>query len=69
VGNAPKKTTPFLPNKGKSVAAILPENAPMSSKEDDVVATVVPSAVIGNGSFSEGDVSPTLRKKHLILKF
>ena len=42
VGNAPKKTTPFLPNKGKSVAAILPEDTPMSSEEDDVIAAVMP---------------------------
>ena len=41
----------------------------MSSKEDDVVAAVMPSTVLGNGSFSEGDMSPTLRKKHLMLKF
>ena len=68
-GNAPKKTTPFLSNKGKSVAAILPEDTPMSSEEDNVVAAVMPSAVLGNGSFSEGNVSPTLCKKHLILKF
>jgi Aspartyl protease len=69
MGNALKKTTPFLPNKGKSVAAILPEDTPMSSKEDDVVPAVMPSAVLGNSSFSKGDVSPTLHKKHLILEF
>jgi Aspartyl protease len=69
MGNAPKKTTPFLPNKGKSIAAVLPEDTPMSSKEDDVVAAVMPSTVLGNGFFSEGDVSPTLHEKHLILKF
>ena len=69
MGNAPKETTPFLPNKEKSVAAIFPEDTPMSSEEDNVVAAVMPSAVLGNSSFSEGDVSPTLHKRHLILKF
>jgi Aspartyl protease len=68
-GNAPKKTTSFLPNKGKSVAAVLPEDTSMSSKEDNVIAAVMLSTVLGNSFFSEGDMSPTLRKKHLILKF
>ena len=69
IGNTPKKTTFFLPNKGKSVAAVLPEDTPMSSEEDDVIAAVMPSTVLNNGFFSEGDMSPTLCKKHLILKF
>jgi len=40
-----------------------------SEDEDDFVTTVMPSAILGNGSFSESDVSPPLCSKHFVAKF
>jgi len=39
------------------------------SEEDNFVTVVMPSAVLGNGSFSEDDVSPPLHSKHFVAKF
>jgi hypothetical protein len=56
--------------KGKVVAAITTNNmTTMSNDDDDFVAAVMPSAILGNGSFSESDVSPPLHSKHFIAKF
>ena len=40
-----------------------------SNDEDDFVTAVMPSAVLGNGSFSESDISPPLCSKHFIANF
>jgi len=57
-------------SKGKAVASITPaEGETTSDEEGDFVTAVFPSAVLGNGSFSEEDVSPPLRSKHFIAKF
>jgi len=70
-GNAPKKDKRSAPSaKGKAVAAITTDDMTTGSDdEDDFVAAVMPSAVLGNGSFSESDVSPPLRSKHFVAKF
>ena len=70
-GNAPKKATSSVPARGKSVNVVLPDEAlaPISSDEEDAVGAIMPSAVLGNGSFSEGDVSLMFREKHLTQKF
>jgi len=71
MGNAPKKNgKPSTSVKGKSVAAVTNEDMTLASEdEDDYIAAVMPSAVLGNGSFSESDVSPPLRSKHFVAKF
>jgi len=73
-GNAPKSVT--IPSssgsssKGKAVMSITPADGEATSDEEgDFVTAVFPSAVLGNGSFSEEDVSPPLRSKHFIAKF
>jgi len=70
-GNAPKKEGKSVPSaKGKAVAAVVnDEMSTPSEDEDDFVSAVMPSAVLGDGSFSEGDVSPPLRSKHFVAKF
>ena len=40
-----------------------------SDDDDNFVATVMPSAVLGNSSFSESDISPPLCSKHFVAKF
>ena len=74
-GNAPKQPAPSssavaTKGKGKVVAAITPAEQEESEDDDgDYVTAVMPSAILGNGSFSEEDVSPPLRSKHFITKF
>ena len=69
-GKAPKKEGKPAPSaKGKAVAAITTDNMTTGSDDKDFVAAVMPSAVLGNGSFSESDVSPPLRSKHFVAKF
>ena len=74
-GNAPKQPAPSssastTKGKGKVVAAIMPAEQEESEDDDrDFITAVMPSAVLGNGSFSEEDVSPPLRSKHFIMKF
>ena len=74
-GNAPKQPAPSssastTKGKGKVVAAITPAEQEESEDDDgDFVTTVMPSAALGNGSFSKEDVSPPLRSKHFITKF
>jgi len=70
-GNAPKKLVNKATNagKGKAVAAVTNNEVAEESDDEDFVSAVMPSAVLGNGSFSEGDVSPPLRSKHFITKF
>jgi hypothetical protein len=36
---------------------------------EDFVTAVMPSAVLGNGSFSEDDVNSPMRSKHFVAKF
>jgi len=68
-GNAPKSAASSGSKaKGKSVAYVAPAEQ-SSSDEEDVIAAVMPTAVLGNGSFSEDDVSPPLRAKHFVVKF
>ena len=70
--NAPKKkgAKPSSSGKGKAVAAVTTTDDAPSESEDDYVTAVMPSAVLGNGSFSEGDVSaPPMRSKHFVAKF
>ena len=71
MGNAPKKNAkPSTSGKGKAVAAVTNEDMEEVSEDDDeCIAAVMPSAVLGNGSFSESDVSPPLRSKHFVAKF
>ena len=59
-GNAPKKDRKSAPSgKGKAVAAVTAEDMTTVSKdEEDFIAAVMPSAVLGNGSFSESNISP-----------
>ena len=73
-GNAPKQPAPSssaanTKGKGKAVAAIT--HAEQDSEDDDrnFITAVMPSAVLGNGSWSEEDVSPPLQSKHFITKF
>jgi hypothetical protein len=70
-GNAPKKNNKGGPAKGKVIAAVTMEDAdePTSSEDGDFVTAVLPCAVLGNGSFSEDDVSPPIRSKHFVAKF
>jgi len=70
-GNMPKKAArPASSNKGKAVAAVAVTTEEGSTyDEDDFVTAVMPSAVLGNGSFSEEDVSPPIRSKHFVAKF
>jgi len=72
--NAPKKERKSYPlAKGKGVATVAAvvndEMSTLSEEEDDFVSAVMPSAILGNGSFSEGDVSPLLHSKHFVTKF
>ena len=71
VGNAPKKNgKPSTSGKSKAVAAVTNKDmTSVSEDEEDCIAAVMPSAVLGNGSFSESDVSPPLRSKHFVAKF
>ena len=69
-GNAPKKEEKPAPSaKGKAVAAITTNDMTTGSDDEDFVAAVMPSAVLGNGSFSESDICPPLHSKHFIAKF
>ena len=70
-GNPPKKNgKPFTSGKGKAVAAVTNEDmVSVSEDEEECIAAVMPSAVLGNGSFSESDVSPPLQSKHFVAKF
>jgi len=70
-GNAPKKDRKPAPSgKGKAVAAITAEDmTTVSDDKEDFVAVVMPSAILGNGSFSESDVSPPISSKHFVAKF
>ena len=69
-GNAPKKEGKPAPSaKGKAVAAITTDDMTTGSDDEDFVAAVMPSAVLGNGSFSESDISPPLHSKHFVAKF
>ena len=40
-----------------------------SDDDDNFVATVMPSAILSNSSFSESDISPPLCLKHFVAKF
>ena len=69
-GNAPKKEKAPHLTKGKAIAAIMTDNMTTGSdNNNNFVAAVMPSAILGNGSFSESDVSPPLCLKHFIAKF
>ena len=70
-GNAPKEEKRSAPStKGKVVSAITIDNMTTGDNDDnDLVATVMLSAILGNGSFSESNVSPLLHSKHFIAKF
>ena len=70
-GNAPKKDRKSHPStKGKAVAAVTnDEMSTLSEDDDDFISTIMPSAILRNGSFSEGDVSPPLCCKHFVTKF
>ena len=66
-GNAPKQPAPLsststFKGKAKAVASITPaeEGESDEDNEGDFVTAVMPPAVLGNGSFSEEDVSPPL---------
>jgi hypothetical protein len=54
--------------KGKSIAYVAPAEQ-SSSDEEDIVAAVMPTAVLGKGSFLEDDMSPLIRAKHFVVKF
>jgi len=72
VGNAPRKKDKGAPaSKNKPVASVTTADAGEAdvSDEDDFITVVMPSAVLGNGSFSEDDVSPPMRSKHFVAKF
>ena len=70
-GNAPKSYRDVAKgtagSKGKAVTDAAADESNVS-EEDDFVTAVMPSAVLGNGSFSEDDVSPPLRSKHFVAK-
>ena len=70
-GNAPNEEKRSAPStKGKVVSAITIDNMTTSDNDDDdLVTTVMPSAILGNGSFSESNVSLPLHSKHFIAKF
>ena len=75
-GNAPKQPASSSlastsKGKAKAVASVTPaeEGESDEDNEGDFITAVMPLAVLGNGSFSEEDVSPPLRSKHFITKF
>ena len=72
VGNPPKrKNKGAHTSKNKPIASVTTADAgePDTSDEDDFVTVVMPSAILGSGSFSEDDVSPPMRSKHFVAKF
>ncbi|KAF8868392.1 hypothetical protein CPB84DRAFT_1857860 [Gymnopilus junonius] len=70
-GNSPKRQTNSSSSlRMRPVAAVIPEAVQASeSDEEDVIATIMPSAILGNGTDSKDDVSPSFHSKHLSLKF
>ena len=70
-GNAPKKANKSGPSKGKVIASVTMEDTDeqTSSEDGDFVMAVMPSAVLGSGSFSEDNISPLLHSKHFMVKF
>lgn len=72
VGNPPKrKDKGAHTSKNKPIASVTTTDAgePDTSNEDDFITAVMPSAILGSGSFSEDDVSPPMRSKHFVSKF